>query len=271
MTDYYNILGIAKTASQEEIKRAYRKLASQHHPDKGGDTAKFQQIEEAYRILSDPQKRQEYDNPMPQNPFNGGVPPGFEDIFGSFGFGDIFNQRRRPQHAKNRNLNLETQITLQEAFEGKNLIANVRLPSGRDQTIDVKIPAGIKDGTTLRLAGMGDDSVSNIPRGDIYLSVRIMPHSIFTREQDDLIMEIKINCFEAMLGKSMQFETLDGKILETNIPAGIQPGQMLNIYGHGMPSMNDPRMKGRLLIKVGVTIPKLLTEDEKMLLKKFVQ
>lgn len=267
--DYYNILGVDKTASLDDIKKAYRKLASKHHPDRGGDTAKFQEIQGAYDTLSDPDKRSEYDNPRPQRHPFGGMPPGFEDIFGNFGFGDPFGQRRQ-RAARNRDLNLQTQLTLEEAFNGKNLIANIRLPSGKEQTIDVKIPPGIREGITLRLAGMGDDSISNVPRGDIHLSIIIQPHRTYNREGDDLIMEVNVTCFEAMLGKTIQFTTLDGKTLETSIPPGFQPSQILSINGQGMPSMKDQRMKGRLLIKVNVTIPKMLTDEQKTILKTFI-
>lgn len=274
MADLYNILGVDKTASQDDIKKAYRKLASKHHPDRGGNTQKFQEIQTAYDTLSDPNKRAEYDNPRPQ--FNGnwqgeGVPPGFEDLFSSFGFGDIFGQRRSSRAARNRDLNLETQITLAEAYSGKELIASVQLPSGRDQTLEVKIPAGVRDGTTLRLNGMGDDSVSNIPRGNINLTIRVKPDHRFRREGDDLVMEHTISCFDAILGKTVQFQTIDGKTLETNIPPGIQPGQTMSVHGHGMPNMNDPRMKGRLLIKVNITIPKTLTDSQKDSLRKIIQ
>jgi curved DNA-binding protein len=145
--DYYNILGVDRSASQDDIKKAYRKLAAKHHPDRGGDTAKFQEISAAYDTLSDPNKRSQYDNPQPQGGFQqyGGMPPGFEEMFRGFGnspFGDIFGQRRQ-QPVRNRTLNLQTQITLEEAFKGKDLLANVQLPSGRDQLLEVKIPAGV--------------------------------------------------------------------------------------------------------------------------------
>ncbi len=273
MADHYETLGVAKNATQDEIKKAYRKLASQHHPDKGGDTKKFQEIQTAYDVLSDPQKRSQYDNPQPHFQQHGGMPPGFEDMinqmFGGGGFGDIFG--RRPQPVRNRTLNLQTNISLEEAYQGKDLVANVRLPSGRDQTLEVKIPPGIRNGVTLRLAGVGDDSISNVPRGDIHLTVNVLPHRIFKREDDDLIMDVSINCFEAVLGKKIEFDTIDGKTLETNIPAGIQPGQTLNIQGYGMPNMANSLMKGRLLINVNVTIPTTLTPDQKDALRKIIQ
>lgn len=274
MLDYYNILGVAKNATADEIKKAYRKLASQHHPDRGGDTSKFQEIQAAYDTLSNPEKRQQYDNPQPNfGDFrqHGGMPPGFEDMvnqmFGG-GFGDIFG--RRPQPVRNRTLNLQTQITLEEAFNGKELIANVSLPSGRDQLLEVKIPPGVKDGTVLRLASMGDDSIGNMPRGDIHLTIQVLPHKIYHRSDHDLIRSIEINCLEAILGTSVIFDTLDGKTLELNVPPGTQPGQTMVVHGYGMPVLNVPNANGRILLNINITVPKNLTDEQKELIKKVI-
>jgi curved DNA-binding protein len=274
MADYYNTLGVSKQANADEIKKAYRKLASQHHPDKGGDTQKFQEIEEAYRTLSDPEKRQQYDNPQPQfgSGFGGGVPPGFEDVFSQafgHGFGDIFGARRA-QPVRNRTLNLLTYITLEDAFNGKELIANIQLPSGRDQMLEVKIPAGIRDGTVLRLAGMGDDSIGNIPRGDIHLSVHVNQHPVFQRSNDDLLMALQLNCLEAIVGCTKRFDTIDGRTLEINIQPGTQHGQVMSVQGHGMPNMSDNRMKGRLLLNISIIIPKNLTEEQKNIIRQII-
>jgi len=273
MADYYNTLGVAKQATADEIKRAYRKLASQHHPDKGGDTKKFQEIEEAYRILSDPDKRAQYDNPAPQG-FNqfGGVPPGFEDImsqmFGGGGspFGDIFGRRQQPP--RNRTLNIQTQVTLEEAFSGKEMVANLTLPNGRDQILNIKIPKGIQDGVTLRLANVGDDNVPNAPRGDIHLTVGVQPHPVFARQGDDLIRSLEVSAIDAMLGKSYQIETIDGRLLEIKVPEGTQPGRILNAGMYGMPNMNDNRFVGRMLVKLDIRTPTDLTEWQKQKLRE---
>jgi DnaJ-class molecular chaperone len=260
MTDYYNTLGVSKQANADEIKKAYRKMANQHHPDKGGDTAKFQEVQAAYETLSDPGRRHQYDNPQPQGGFHfgGGVPPGFEDIFNAFGggpFGEMFGGRRQQQ--RNKTLNMQTNITLDEAYTGKDLMATIVLPSGREQLIDVKIPAGIQDGVTLRLAGMGDDSIQNIPRGDIHLTVHVQPHSTFIRQGDDLIRNINVSCIDAMLGKIINVTTLDGKTLEVTVTPGTQHGQVLAANGYGMPNVNDNRFKGRMLLQINITIPTL--------------
>lgn len=275
--DHYSTLGVAKTATPDEIKKAYRKLASQHHPDKGGDTAKFQEIEEAYRTLSDPDKRQQYDNPQPQ--FNsgfggGGVPPGFEDIFSQmFGGGGnpFFGQGFRQQPQRNRILNIQTTISLEEAFYGKDLMANIGLPSGREQVVEIKIPAGVRDGSVLRLAGMGDDTIAHAPRGDIHLTINVSQHQRFIRQDDDLICGMEISCIDAMIGKTFQIDTIDGKTLELSIRPGTQHGQMLSAAGYGMPKLNDNRFKGRMLININVKIPTNLTDAQKQILQQYFQ
>jgi curved DNA-binding protein len=269
MSDHYSTLGVDRNATPEDIKRAYRKMAAQHHPDRGGDTAKFQDVQAAYETLSDSEKKSQYDNPQPQgfpgggfHFHTGGFPPGFEDIFAQFGFGG------RPQPAKNRTINLQTTITLEEAFHGKDMIANLQLPSGRNQTLEIKIPAGVNDGTTLRLNQMGDDSISNIPRGDIHLTVQVQSHPIFQRQGDDLVKSVDVNCIDAMLGKKIQVTTIDNRTLDINIPAGTQHGQMLSAAGYGMPKVNDNRFKGRLLVNVNIVVPKNITENQKNILKQ---
>jgi DnaJ-class molecular chaperone len=267
MSDYYSTLGLSKTATQDEIKQAYRKLAMKHHPDRtGGDDTEFKKIQEAYATLSDPEKRSQYDNPQPQG-FQqfGGMPPGFEDImsqmFGggnAFGFGGMGGQRQ----ARNKTLNMQTQISLEDAFFGKELIANITLPTGREQVVNVKIPRGIQDGTTLRLAKMGDDSYANLPRGDIHLTVNVMPNNKFGRQGDDLIKELEVNALDAILGKNYQLETIDNRLLEVKINPGTQHGQMLAAAGYGMPNMNDNRFVGRLLIQVKIQIPTNLTNSQ---------
>lgn len=268
--EYYNTLGVAKTASDAEIKQAYRRLASQHHPDKGGDTAKFQEIQSAYATLSDPEKRAQYDNPAPQgfggfNGFSGGG--GFEDLFAHFGFGgDPFAQRRQ-QVQRNQTLNFQTHISLEDAFFGKELTVSINLPSGKEQIVEIKIPKGVADGTTLRLAEMGDDRIPNVPRGDIHLSVHVMQHASFQRQGDDLIKQLDVNAIDAILGKSVNVTTLNGKTLEINIAAGTQHGQMLSVPNYGMPNIRDERFVGRLLINVNIKIPTDLSETQKNILR----
>ena len=271
--DHYTTLGINRNASPDEIKHAYRRMANQHHPDRGGDTAKFQEVQAAYETLSDPNSRHQYDNPQPQGFQFGGQPHGFEDMMahmfgGGHPFGDIFGHRQQP--ARNRTLNLQTDITFEEAFLGKNLMASIRLPSGLEQVLEVRIPPGVNDGTVIRLSGIGDDTVKNIQRGDIHLSVRVQPHHLYQRQGDDLVRALSISCFDSILGKTITITTLDNKQLDVNIAPGTQHGQTLAIQGHGMPNMQDNRIRGRMLLEINVTIPNNLTEQQKDLVRQII-
>jgi curved DNA-binding protein len=267
--DYYKTLGIDKTASPDEIKKAFRSLASKHHPDKGGDTAKFQEIQEAYATLSDPDKKSQYDNPSPfgNNP-NGGwqqadMPQGFEHFFSQFGsspFGDIFGHQRS---ARNRNINLQTEITLEDAFAGKDVIASYRLGGGQERSFEVKIPAGVQDGITLRIAGAGEQSYQHIPPGDAMLTVRVLSHPRFQRNNNDLIEQITISVWEALLGKDIEVTTVSGEKLTIKIKEGTQPDAMLRIQGYGMPDMRNPRIRGNHMISIKIHVPTNLTEFQK--------
>jgi len=275
MSDHYSTLGIDRNATDADIKKAYRRMASKYHPDKGGDTTKFQQIEEAYRTLSDPNSKSQYDNPQPQ--FNGGGFHGgfgghpFEDLFRQFGhhpFGDIFGQQRRPQ---NRTLNVQTMISLEEAFYGKEMVANITLPNGKEQIVNVKIPAGINDGTALRLAGMGEDSVSGAPRGDIHLTVRVQEHPEFVRQGDDLVKDLTLPIWDAIIGNKIIIKTIDKKELEVTIQPGTQHDQVLAVQNAGMPNMNDNRFRGRLLLRLKFNIPNNLTDQQKSLITQAIK
>jgi curved DNA-binding protein len=267
MKDYYQTLGVERSASEDEIKKAFRSLASKHHPDKGGDTAKFQEIQEAYATLSDPQKRAEHDNPRQQSHHHG-FPGDFESMFGHGSpFGDLFGFSRHPQRQQNRALQLQTVISLEDAFNGKEMVVNITLPSGRDQTLSINIPRGIHTNQTLRLAGMGDDSISNLPRGDIMLNVQISEHHTYTRQGDDLVQEIELSCIDAMLGKTINLSSIDNKYLEAIIPAGTQNNSVLALQGYGMPNFNDPSRRGRILVRLNMRIP-MLTEDQQIKLRE---
>lgn len=272
MNDYYRILGVDKNANYDDIKRAYRKLAAQHHPDRGGDTSKFQEIQSAYSILSDPEKREAYDNPQPQmggfHFSNNGFPPGFEDIFSNFP--DAFGGMFRRQSPKNKILNIQTSITLEDSFFGKEIIANLTLPSGKNQTLEIKIPKGIQDSTILKLTGMGDDSFPNLPRGDIHLTIRVQPNLEFQRQGDDLIKSINLNCLDAIIGKDIIINTIDQKELEIKINPGTQHGQIFSIQGHGMPNIQNNLIRGRLLIQTNIIVPTDLTNKQKEIIKSII-
>jgi curved DNA-binding protein len=275
MTDnYYKILGVDQNADQAQIKQAYRRLAAKNHPDRGGNTADFQKIQSAYDVLSNPEKKQQYDNPQTHQAFhqgNSGFPPGFEEIFAQFGgFGNPFGFNFRYQQAqpKNKHINLQHTITLEEAFSGNNLIANITLPSGRNQTIDITIPRGIQDGMVLRLNGIGDDTYPNLPKGDIHLTINVKPHEKFTRQGDDLTMPLGINAIDAIVGKTYKIFTIDNQTVEIALPAGIQHGQKIAIEGRGMPNINDNRVLGKLILNVEIQIPTNLTPAQQLQLKQ---
>ncbi len=267
--NYYETLGVAKTASPEEIKRAYRKLASQHHPDKGGDTAKFQQIEEAYRILSDPQKRAEYDNPAPQM-----GPGGFHfnfgngdlgDIFAQFGFGGPGSPFGRPQR-KNPDIRSEIVLGLQDTLVDQNKTLSIRTSNGERQSIDIRIPRGVTSGTTIKYPGLGDSIMPNLPRGDFYLTVNVARHPSYHVAGLDLVTGLTIDCFQAILGSEQTVVGLDGKVFTIRTPAGCQHGTKLKISGEGLYAFQQD-VKGNLLVQVNVSIPTNLSDSQLDLIK----
>jgi len=276
MTDnYYKILGVDQNADQAQIKQAYRRLAAKNHPDRGGNTADFQKIQSAYDVLSNPEKRQQYDNPHAHQAFhanNSGFPPGFEEIFAQFGgFGNPFGfnfryQQNQPQ--RNKHINLHHTITLEEVFNGNQLIASITLPSGRTQAIEIKIPRGIQDGTVLKLAGMGDDTYPSLERGDIHLTINVKPHEKFTRHGDDLVTSLVVNAIDAMVGATFKILTIDSQTVEIALPAGVQHGQKIIIEHRGMPNMNDNRSLGNLILNAEIQIPTNLTLEQQAQLKQ---
>jgi curved DNA-binding protein len=270
MTDHYATLGVDKSATQDQIKQAYRKLAMKHHPDRnGGDDVEFKKIQEAYDVLRNTESRSAYDNSQPQFSFHD-VQHEFQDLFSSIGgFGNIFSNRR--QSTRNKTLNLQTSITLTDAYTGKEFIAELKLPSGKSQVINVKIPAGVHDGNTIRLTGLGDDSISNVPRGDIILGIRVINDTDFVRQNDDLIKSVEISMWDAALGSSIHIETIDKKLFDIKINAGTQHSQILAIPNAGMPNINNPNLRGRMLLKISVKIPTFLTDEQRQLLEQAKQ
>ena len=280
MTDYYQTLGVSETASPEEIKKAYRKLANQHHPDKGGDQAKFKDISVAYENLSDPQKKAEYDQQRmygggQQFHFNtgGGFDP-FGHMFGAgFGgqqnpFGDIFGHMRGRQVQRNRDLNIQCTITFVESFNGKQLEANFRLPSGRNQNVVINVPPGVTHGDTIRYSGLGDDSVPNAPRGNLNVTVLVQPDQRYERRNDDVFTSIEITPIEAMIGCKKSVTTLAGTKLDLDIRAGVESGVEYAAGGHGFPNVNNGH-KGRFVsvVKIktpAVTNPMLIAELKRL-------
>ena len=265
--DYYSTLGVNKGANAEEIKKAYRGLAMKHHPDRGGDSAQFQKIQEAYATLSDDQKRQEYDFGQ-QNPggqqfhFHSGNNP-FGDVFNQFGFGGGFGgpfgfQQRRPQ---NSTVAITIEITLEEAFTGKTLDAEIQLSNGKKKLINVEIPAGVDTNSQIRYQAMGEDTIPGMPPGDLIINIRIRPHAVFKRENNNLIFEKSLSVWDAILGTDITFHTLDGRQLSVAVPPGSQPETMMMCKNEGMRDVHSGQ-RGNLYVKLKIQIPKNLTDAQ---------
>lgn len=247
MTDHYQTLGVAKNATPDEIKKAYRRMAAIHHPDKGGDTAEFQKIQTAYETLSDPQKKQQYDNPNPfggmhGGPFNGG---GFHFDFGGPGgfhfqqngfdindlFGGMFGGGGR-QYGRGPHTSYKTtlHVTLEQIYNGDEQTVNIHGPNG-PQTIKVNIPKGIDNGATLRYENI-------IPNAILLVEFRVYPHAKFERDGVNLFSVQEMNVLDLIIGTTIKFKTLSGKELDVNVPPRTQPGSKLRIVGEGMPYQN---------------------------------
>lgn len=265
--DHYSTLGVNKNASADEIKKAYRSLAMKHHPDRGGDQVKFQKIQEAYDTLGDDQKRQEYDfgqaNPGGhQFHFHTGNNP-FNDIFGGgFGPGGFhFNFGQRPRQ-QNSTVAITVEISLEEAYTGKSLDAEIQLGNGKRKLINVDIPAGVDNNSQIRYQGMGDDAITGIPPGDLIINIRIRPHQRYKREGANLILEQSMSVWDAILGMDITFSTLDGRQLTVTVPPGSQPETLLMCKNEGMTDIHS-RQKGNLYVKLKIQIPKNLTDAQK--------
>lgn len=270
--DYYSILGLGRNASQDEIKKAYRSLAMKHHPDRGGDEKKFKEIEEAYRTLSDPQKKQMFDMGIDPNQSQGGFNQqgpfefhfgsgNFEDIFSSFGFGG-FNSRIR----RNKSFNINIELTLEEVLTGKDINAEIGIPGGRKKIVNISIPPGIEHGQQIRYQGMGDNSIAGIPPGDLICRIFVREHIKFKRDGNNLIYETSVSAFDAILGTEIKVDTLENKTLKVVINAGTQPDTIFSCKGEGLPDARSGK-KGNLLIKVKIEIPKNLSDNDKKIIE----
>ena len=283
MKNYYDILGVNEKATSAEITRAFKELAKQHHPDRGGDKDRFQEISEAHDTLKNSQKRHDYDTMRKfgsRSTGGGGEHPFFnEDIFGDFfsGFGNegfTFNfsgrngderifRNVRNQPRGNRNVQVRMAISIKEAMMNNEKTINYKLPSGREEFATVKIPAGVQHGVTFKFSGMGDDSIRNMPRGDLMVVMSVLDSDGYTRKVNDLYTDKTIDCFQAVRGHEFNLKTLDDKIIKVKVPAGTQPGTLLTLKGLGMPVHKTLNIRGNLYVKIHILIPQLSAADLK--------
>ncbi|MBC7742711.1 MAG: DnaJ domain-containing protein [Bdellovibrionaceae bacterium] len=298
--DFYQMLGVSRTATQDEIKKAYRKLAMQYHPDKnpGNKKAedKFKEFSEAYEILSDEKKRQNYDqfghagvngNPFgggAGNPFGGGPRGGpgdpFQDIFGD-GFGDIFggqagrggtynSGRARGPRAPVRGSDLRytLTITFEEAATGcEKMVSFMRQVGAKEESakLSVTVPAGVKESQRLKLSGEGDKP-ANGTAGDLYVIVDLQDHLLFKREENDVILDLPVHYTDAILGTTAEIPTLFGKA-EIKVPAGTHSGQVFRLKGKGFPRLGGSGA-GDMLVRVSIDTPMKVNSRQKEILEE---
>jgi curved DNA-binding protein len=306
--DYYETLGVSKTASEDEIRSAFRKLARKYHPDVAKDkkTAeeKFKQINEAYEVLSDPEKRRKYDQlgenwnqpggfqPPPQ--WGGGQPGGFrwgggenggvEFEFGGTGFSDFFEAffgggrgrsafggfgQRGTMAERGSDVEADIMVTLEEALHGSTRQVSLRRArSKKTETYQVKIPRGVREGQRIRLAGQGETGERGGKSGDLFLRVRLARHPDFSVEGSDLVHEVKIAPWQSVLGDQLIVPTLEGSA-RLKLPPGTQGGQRFRLRGRGLPGVSGQR--GDLYVVVQISVPKKLSEREREIWEQLAQ
>lgn len=289
MKDFYNILGVNRSANNQQIKDAYRNLAKKYHPDTNKDPSAedtFKRINEAYETLKDSTKRQEYDT---VNTSQFGSPHSFRSTQQSTGkpddwnntFSEIFKEftSTRPGspsfgqgftrvYPKNLDIQIDYTITLEEAFFGVSKNINITFPGGENKTIDIDIPAGVDVHTRIKLKGKGPNLNRNAPAGDIYLIIQIQPHNIFQKAGADLFVEKEISSIDAVLGCTTILTTINGNKISVKIPEGSQANSKIRVKNYGMPILNSS-MRGDLYIILHLVTPTKLTLEQKNLLKKF--
>ncbi len=304
--DYYKTLGVPRTATTDEIKKAFRKLARKYHPDAGGSEAKFKEINEAYEVLSDDKKRKLYDqygtaneNQIPRGWGGGAV--NMDDIFGGAGgaggFGswaDILESIRRgegafgtnwdfngggaggfggrqPRPRKGQDMNVTLNVTFEEAYAGTEKRVTVRVPGRTDsETLTVKVPAGAVDGGRLRFRGKGAPGENGGQAGDLLVTTRIQPHPYFKRDGADVLIDVPVNVAEAALGASVVVPAPDGTKVRVKVPAGTQDQTVMSVRGKGAPRVKGSG-NGDLKITVKVQVPKVMNQAQRKAMEAFLQ
>ncbi len=275
--DYYRVLQVSKDASQEDIKRAYRRLAREYHPDmRPGDKEaeeKLKEINEAYEVLGNPETRREYDQARTRVHIRRGTSrpsrQRWESTWDLFDF--LFGEpepppKRSPSREdvpKGRTYEAQVTLDFEEAYRGKEITLTVE---GR--RVRVSIPPGVRDGMTLRIPGAGGRSVFGGSPGDLLVRVHVRTHPQFRVEGENIVVDADVDVFTALLGGTIRVVAPDG-LAELNIPPGTQPNSVLRVPGRGMPSPHDPRVRGDLLVHVHVHLPQRLTSEEQELVRKW--
>lgn len=303
--DYYLVLNVARNANADEIKKAYRKLAMKYHPDKNPGDKKaeetFKEVSEAYETLSDPKKREMYDQfgfaganagyagagaggfggfgqqgNYGGGNFGGADNEGFQDIFGDI-FGDVFGGSQRggfrgQRRARGADLRYTLNISFEESAMGcEKTIHFIRQRGGRDETakLAVKVPAGVRQGQRLRLAQEGDTGLNGGTPGDLFVIINVQEHALFRREEDDVSLELPIAYLDAILGSSAEVPTLTGKV-QLKVPAGTHSGQMFRLKGKGFPKSGGFG-SGDMLIRIIVDTPLEVSGRTKELLEEIAK
>lgn len=275
MSDHYQTLGVSRTATADEIKKAYKKLASKHHPDRGGNEEKFKEVQIAYDVLSDPQKRQQYDNP---NPFRQGDGTHFEFNFGDGGMDDILNSifggqgrqgpfgPRRAQPRRNKDLRVNILVSLASTLEAQRKTVRVQTTNKTSFEVDVDIPRGVTPGTTIKYTGRGDNFFESLPRGDLYVIIQIEQDERFEVFGSNVLTMLDIDSFEAMIGCEKTVQGIDDRNFKIKIPQATQPGTKFRLEAQGLYGMNSNH-RGDLIVEVVIHTPKLTPEQLNQLVK----
>jgi curved DNA-binding protein len=281
--DYYQVLGVERAASEADIKKAYRKLARQYHPDinPGNQEAetKFKEINEAYEVLSDQEKREKYDRfgrdwQRYQN--GAGYDTGdWNGTSGSGNFADLFETLFGGRTTTGSGLRMDGQdvehqaeISLEEAFTGTQRTLQFHSPNGQPRNVTVKVPVGADNGTRVRVAGEGGPGIGGGKRGDLYLTIKLAVHPRYERRGDDLYIKAPVDLYTMLLGGDVRVPAMGGKTVTLKVPAGTQNGKVHRIGGQGMPRLRAPETRGDLYVTLEVQLPTQLTPRERDLFEQ---
>ena len=267
--DYYKILGLERSASADDIKKAYRKQAMKHHPDRGGDKDQFTRLQEAYDTLSNPNKRAMYDAGGHNQNFN----HVFNDIFDQGGMNDIFdffaNRRQRPRQQRNRDMKITVEVPLTELTETQSKTVRIQTSKGQDTEIEIQIPAGIQNNVRVKYPGLGDNFFDTMPRGDLYVYIRhANTHRFVKVTEVDVMTKVTCDLATAIKGGKVQVDGLDGSTYNVTVPAGTQSKTKFNIPNKGLWTDTRCNVRGNLIAELNITIPNINNTIEIENLKK---